>query len=163
MRTTTVALEVDVQLVCDAPGVPPQAEICRWVEAALTAATDREIGDVELAVRVVDAEESRALNSRYRDQDKPTNVLSFPAGYPDGVPAEAGRVLGDVVICASIVAAEAAEQGKAVTDHWAHMLVHGTLHLLGFDHQTGAEAAEMEALERRILAARSVTDPYASS
>ena len=163
MRMTTVALEVDVQLVCDAAGIPPQAEIRSWVEAALTAAAGIETGDVELAVRIVDAEESRALNSRYREQDKPTNVLSFPAEHPDGLPAEADRVLGDVVICASIVAAEAAEQGKAVADHWGHMLVHGTLHLLGFDHQTSADAAAMEALERRILAARSVTDPYASS
>ena len=72
-------------------------------------------------------------------------------------------MLGDVVICAPVVAAEAAEQGKAVADHWGHMLVHGTLHLLGFDHQSGPEALEMEALERRILAARNVTDPYASS
>ena len=120
-------------------------------------------GDIELAVRVVDAEESRALNRQYRDQDKPTNVLSFPAPPPDGLPEAAGRLLGDVVICAPVVAAEAAEQDKSVAAHWGHMLVHGTLHLLGYDHQTDAEAAAMEALERQILAARSVTDPYARS
>ena len=114
-------------------------------------------------MRVVDVEEIRALNRQYRDQDKPTNVLSFPAQQPDGLPEGAGRLLGDVVICAPVVAAEAAEQGKTTGDHWGHMLVHGTLHLLGFDHQTDAAAAEMEGLERRILAARSVTDPYTRS
>ena len=158
-----MALEVDVQLACDAPGIPPDAEIRRWVEAAFLAATDPRPADAELAVRVVDAAESRALNGRYRDQDKPTNVLSFPAEQLDGLPEAAGHVLGDIVICAPIVAAEAAEQGKAVADHWGHMLVHGTLHLLGFDHQSDVEAAAMEALERQILAAGSVTDPYASS
>ena len=158
-----MALEVDVQLGCDAPEIPPQAEIRRWVEAALAATGDAASGEIELAVRVVDAEESRTLNRRYRDQDKPTNVLSFPAQQLDGLPEAAGRLLGDVVICAPVVAAEAVEQGKTVADHWGHMLVHGTLHLLGFDHQTDAEAEEMEALERQILAAGSVTDPYARS
>ncbi len=158
-----MALEVDVQLACDGPDIPPREEIRRWIETALSLGPDSQPGDKELAVRIVDAEESRALNKRYRDQDKPTNVLSFPAQPPDGLPEEAGRVLGDVVICAPVVAAEAAAQGKAVADHWGHMLVHGTLHLLGFDHQSGADAVEMEALERRILAARNVTDPYASS
>ena len=118
---------------------------------------------MEVAVRVVDADEIRTLNRLYRDKDKSTNVLSFPAGDIDGLPAEVSRLLGDVVVCASVVAAEASEQGKALPDHWAHLLVHGTLHLLGFDHENGPEAAEMEALETQILASRSVTDPYERS
>jgi len=90
-------------------------------------------------------------------------VLSFVAGEIDGLPDDANRLLGDVVICASVVATEADEQGKALADHWGHMLVHGTLHLLGHDHEMDAQAAEMEALETKILTAQNVTDPYARS
>jgi len=89
--------------------------------------------------------------------------LSFPAGDIDGLPADVSRLLGDVVVCAPVVAAEAGEQGKTLPDHWAHMLVHGTLHLLGFDHENDVEAVEMEALEAQILASNGVTDPYGRS
>jgi probable rRNA maturation factor len=101
---------------------------------------------------VVGPAESRALNRRYRGKDKPTNVLSFPC--------EAPGELGDVVICAPVVAREAREQGKAVAAHWAHMVVHGVLHLRGFDHIRAAQAKVMEARERAILARLSFPDPY---
>nr|WP_207161099.1 rRNA maturation RNase YbeY [Halorhodospira halophila] len=114
----------------------------------------------ELTVRIVDEDESRALNRDYRGRDKPTNVLSFPCELPPGLPAEAAQILGDLVVCAPVVAREAAEQGKPEADHWAHMLVHGALHLLGYDHEDPAQAERMEAEERRILAALGVPDPY---
>ena len=157
-----VAVTVDVQVACDSAGVPSTDDIHDWVEAAILAAGAHKTGPVEVAIRVVDTGEMQALNGRYRQQDKPTNVLSFEAGEIHGLPKGAPRTLGDVVVCAPVVAAEAAAQGKHPQDHWGHMLVHGTLHLLGFDHRTETEAGEMEALETRVLAARGVADPYAS-
>jgi probable rRNA maturation factor len=109
-----------------------------------------------VCVRVVDREESRALNSRYRGMDKPTNVLSFPAQVD--VPGE--HILGDVVVCAAVVCAEAADQGKAVRDHYAHMIVHGVLHLTGYDHVKARDAQLMESLEKKILERVGVADPY---
>ena len=159
---TTVAVRVDAEVACDPAGVPPIDDIHDWIEAAIVAAGALDDGPVEVAVRVVDADEMQALNKRYRQQDKPTNVLSFEAGEIHGLPGDAPRALGDVVVCAPVVASEAAAQGKQLQDHWGHMLVHGILHLLGFDHQTETEAGEMEALETRVLAARGVADPYAS-
>jgi probable rRNA maturation factor len=155
------AVTTDVQVVCDDPDIPPAADFQSWVAEAVGQSGRATDGGVEVAVRVVEAEEIQTLNRLYRDKDYPTNVLSFPAGEIEGMPADVPRLLGDVVISASVVAAEAVEQGKAVADHWAHMIVHGTLHLLGFDHENDVEAAEMEALEARILASKSVTDPYA--
>jgi len=146
-----------VQVVSRDRGVPADRVIRGWVEAAARAG---HAGDVEIAVRVVDRDEIRALNRRYRQQDKVTNVLSFPAGLIDGLPAGSRRPLGDVVVCAGVVAEEATAQGKRLEDHWGHMLVHGTLHLMGFDHENDTDAAEMEALETAILAAGNVMDPY---
>jgi probable rRNA maturation factor len=157
------ALTVDIQVACDDVGIPSEADIQSWIEDAVRGAGVADTGNVEVAVRVVDASEIQMLNSLYRKQDKATNVLSFPADEIDGRPHDASRLLGDVVICASVVVAEAEEQNKPLADHWGHMLVHGTLHLLGFDHESGAEAARMESLEAKILAARNVTDPYAES
>jgi probable rRNA maturation factor len=134
-----------------------------WVAAAIRGAGIDRGADIEVGVRVVSAEEMQALNRRYRGQDKATNVLSFGAGDFVGLPAGTPRNLGDLVVCATVVAEEASEQGKRLADHWAHMLVHGTLHLLGYDHTKDAEAAEMEALEVRILAAGDVPDPYGRS
>ena len=114
-------------------------------------------------MRVVDAEEMQSLNCEYRQQDAPTNVLSFPVGEIEGLPVAAGNFLGDIVVCASVVNREASEQGKHPNDHWAHMLVHGTLHLLGYDHQIDTEAAKMEALEQRVLAQHGVANPYRAS
>jgi probable rRNA maturation factor len=155
------AVTTDVQVACDDSDIPPAANFQTWVAAAVGQSGRAPAGEIEVAVRIVDTDEIQTLNRLYRDKDYPTNVLSFPAGEIEGLPAEAPRLLGDVVVCASVVATEAGEQGKAIADHWAHMVVHGTLHLLGFDHETDAEAAEMEALEAKILDSQSVTDPYA--
>lgn len=112
---------------------------------------------VEVSLRFVDDETIRELNRDYRGKDKPTNVLSFPFEAPPGVPT---TLLGDLVICAPVVAAEAAEQGKPLTAHWAHMVVHGVLHLLGYDHIDDADAEIMEGLEVEILAGLGVPNPY---
>jgi len=150
---------VDVQVACDGE-VPAEPDIQKWVSAALGQSGRAVDRPCEVAVRIVDAEEIQTLNELYRKKDGATNVLSFPGGEMIGLPDEATRMLGDIVICASVVAREAAEQDKVLADHWAHMLVHGTLHLLGFDHDTDTEAAEMEALETSILATGHVPDPY---
>ncbi|MBS0589660.1 MAG: rRNA maturation RNase YbeY [Proteobacteria bacterium] len=136
-------------------GLPAPASLRRWVAAALVGARRRT--SVELAIRLVDAAEGREFNRRYRGRDYATNVLSFAAELPRGV---ALPLLGDLVICAPIVAREAAEQGKRVRDHYAHMTIHGVLHLLGHDHENDRDAHEMEALERRILAGLGIDDPY---
>ncbi len=146
-------MSIDVQLATaatDLPGIERIEEIARRTLARC----DR--GGYEVCVRVVDAEESRALNSQYRGKDKPTNVLSFPAELAlDGV-----RLLGDLAICAPVVACEAREQGKSLQDHYAHMLVHGLLHLCGYDHEAEADAAAMESLEVELLALFDIRDPY---
>jgi probable rRNA maturation factor len=154
-------ISVDVQIACQAASVPGDDWIRSWVVAAIKGMSD-EIA-IEVSVRIVDEEEGRQLNRQYRGQDTATNVLSFPADDGDvpALPADVPRSLGDIVICGQIVEREAAEQGKAVADHWAHMLVHGSLHLLGYDHEVSEEAEAMETLERQILAAQGVGDPYA--
>jgi len=136
-------------------GVPAAASFRRWVEAALRGAKRRK--PVELAIRIVDADEGRALNRDYRGKDYATNVLSFPAELPPGVRLP---LLGDLAICAPVVQREALEQGKRANDHWAHLTVHGVLHLLGYDHITDDEATTMEALETRVLAGLGIADPY---
>ena len=151
-------------------GVPPLSDLQRWTLAALDPNLSRRHADlrwpVELTVRVTDEHESAELNQRYRSRSGPTNVLSFAFEPPPGLDlaapafAEIGALLGDLVICAPLVKREAAEQGKTETAHWAHLMVHGTLHLLGFDHITAAEAAPMEALEIRILGALGFPPPY---
>jgi len=153
----TVDLDVDAQ----AGGAPARADMERWLGAALGAAGSMRAGGHEVGVRIVAEPESRALNDRYRGQDRATNVLAFPAaGLPPDWPPGLALPLGDLVICAPVVAREAAEQGKDPAAHWAHMLVHGMLHLLGHDHQTETEAARMEALEIRVLAAGGLENPY---
>jgi probable rRNA maturation factor len=149
---------VDVQIATDAKGVPTSEEIRRWVERA--ASNELQDPDLEISVRVVDEHEMQHLNREYREQDKTTNVLSFPAGDVAGLPKGVSPVLGDIVICAAVVEREAAEQGKTAADHWGHMLVHGVLHLLGYDHTTASEAEAMEGLEREILADLGIADPY---
>ncbi len=136
-------------------GIPAAASFRRWVGAALRGAGRRRAS--ELSIRIVDADEGRAMNRAYRGRDYATNVLSFPAELPPGVDLP---LLGDMVICAPVVAREAAEQGKAVRDHYAHLTVHGVLHLLGHDHVEDAQAQRMEALETRILAGLGIADPY---
>jgi probable rRNA maturation factor len=158
-----MAVAVDVLVACDDHGIPAEETIQSWVEAAVDGAGRIDDNTIELAVRVVDTDEIKTLNRLYREQDKATNVLSFPAGEIEGLPGDAPKTLGDLVICAAVVAREAAEQGKELEHHWGHLLVHGTLHLLGYDHGTESEAVEMEGLETAILAARDVSDPYEGS
>ena len=148
-------LTIDVQNATSAASAPDDNTVREWVRSA---ADGRVAGRAELSVRFVDEEESRALNAGYRGRDRATNVLSFPAAG-ESVP-NAPRPLGDVVICGPVVEREAREQGKAAADHWAHLLVHGTLHLLGYDHESEDDATAMESLERSILAAGGVADPY---
>ncbi len=150
---------VDVQLACDAQDVPDAERIREWVDLALAAANATG-PDAEVSVRIVGIEEMKSLNDEYRDEDQATNVLSFPGGELAGLPAEAARTLGDIVLCAAVIRNEAAEQNKALADHWAHLLVHGTLHLLGHDHTSDDEAAAMESLEVRILTSIGIDDPY---
>jgi probable rRNA maturation factor len=157
-------VNVELQQACDVGSVPEPAVIRRWVEASIRAADcEGDDGrDCEIVVRIVDEEESRDLNNRYRRKNAATNVLAFPANEAAlrGLPPEARRALGDLAICGPVVEREAIEQGKPVGSHWGHLLVHGTLHLLGYDHQTDAEAAEMERLEVQIMADQGVDDPY---
>ena len=148
-------LELDLQVASEAADLPSEAQFRSWCEFALR----QRSADSELTIRLVDEPEGRELNSTYRQRDYATNVLSFPADVPDGlldIP-----LLGDLVICAPVVAREALEQNKPLHAHWAHMVIHGCLHLLGYDHIEDEEAEEMEALERELLAELGHTDPYA--
>ncbi|WIG56040.1 MAG: Metal-dependent hydrolase YbeY, involved in rRNA and/or ribosome maturation and assembly [Rhodanobacteraceae bacterium] len=148
-------LEVGVSYAAPRRSVPTSTSFRRWVEAALQGARHRK--PAELSIRIVGAREGRALNLRYRGKDYATNVLSFPVELPRGV---ASPLLGDLVICAPVLAREAREQRKAPRDHYAHLTVHGVLHLLGFDHQNERDAVRMETLETRILAKLGIADPY---
>jgi probable rRNA maturation factor len=151
-----LSVELAVRYGLARNGLPSPASFRRWVEAALRGAKHRK--PAELAIRIVGADEGRALNRDYRGKDYATNVLSFPVELPPGV---ALPLIGDLAICAPVVQREAAEQGKAVRDHWAHLTIHGVLHLLGHDHVDERDATIMEALETRILAGLGIADPYA--
>lgn len=151
-------ITVDIELASGHLPLPDESAIHDWTAAALKAACEPECEAAEVSVRIVDEAESQELNARYRGKDKPTNVLSFPADLP---PELKLPLLGDLVICAPVVAREAEEQGKSVEAHWAHMLVHGCLHLLGYDHIEDAEAEAMEALETRIITQLNYPPPYA--
>ncbi|MFZ1574776.1 MAG: rRNA maturation RNase YbeY [Chromatiaceae bacterium] len=135
--------------------VPAKADVTHWAAAALEGRRKR----ARLSLRIVDEEESADLNGRYRGQAGPTNVLSFPFEPPPGLP-DPLSLIGDLVICAPVVEREALEQGKSLEAHWAHMVVHGILHLLGHDHLDEVEAQEMEALETRILEELGFPAPY---
>jgi probable rRNA maturation factor len=139
--------------VFESPGQPDDARLRGWVERAAEGIE----AELEVVIRIVDEAESRQLNRDYRGKDRPTNVLSFPFEGPEHLPMES---LGDLVICAPVVEREAAEQGKSLEAHWAHMVVHGVLHLRGYDHLDDAEAEEMEGREVVILAALGYPDPY---
>ncbi|OOG54589.1 rRNA maturation RNase YbeY [Rhodanobacter sp. B05] len=151
-----LSVELAVRYGLTRNGLPSPASFRRWVEAALRGAKRRKPS--ALAIRLVDIGEGRALNRDYRGKDYATNVLSFPVELPPGV---ALPLIGDLAICAPVVQREAAEQGKAVRDHWAHLTIHGVLHLLGHDHVDERDATIMEALETRILAGLGIADPYA--
>lgn len=157
MTRGPLTLDVAVSYACPRKGVPAAASFRRWVALAL----DSRIREADLALRLVDEEEGRAFNRHYRGRDYATNVLSFPAERPPGLPKNAHfPLLGDLVICAPVVAREAAEQGKPLAAHYAHLTVHGCLHLLGWDHENDADAQAMEQLEREILSGLGIDDPY---
>ncbi|MFC6842007.1 rRNA maturation RNase YbeY [Xanthomonas theicola] len=158
MTKGPVHLDVGVSYALPRAGLPAAASFRKWVAAALNG----RIREADLAIRLVDAKEGRALNHHYRGKDYATNVLSFPAELPEGLPKGIKLpLLGDLVICAPVVAREAAEQDKPLNAHYAHLTVHGVLHLLGWDHEDDKEADAMEQLEREILADLGVDDPYA--
>ena len=145
---------VDLQIATEnIEGLPTEEQIVQWA----TAAVQPEGDEVEMTVRIVDEAESHELNLTYRGKDRPTNVLSFPFECPDEVELP---LLGDLVICRQVVEREAAEQEKPLMAHWAHMVVHGSLHLLGYDHVEDDEAEEMESLETQIMQGLGFDDPY---
>lgn len=145
---------IDLQIACDNSDLPQEADFKRWAEKVINAHEDT--GN-EITVRIVTPEESQQLNHQYRGKEKPTNVLSFPFESP---PELELPLLGDLIVCADVVAQEAIEQNKALNDHWAHMIIHGCLHLLGYDHIEEEEAEEMESLEIELLASLNIKDPY---
>ncbi len=152
----TKTIELECQNASGSPNVPSAAEFERWIAIALEGRQN-----VALTVRVVDEAEMQALNSRFRGRDKPTNVLSFPADLPAALKGKISpEPLGDIVICAEVVQAEADQQNKPHKDHWAHLTIHGLLHLLGHDHQDAQEADAMERQEIECLAALGIADPY---
>jgi probable rRNA maturation factor len=154
MTQGPVRLDVSVEYAIPRAGLPAAVSFRKWVAAALAG----RIREADLAIRIVGTKEGRALNRHYRGRDYATNVLSFPAELPEGVKLP---LLGDIVLCAPVVAREAREQKKAVAAHWAHLTVHGALHLLGWNHEDTREAECMEQLEREILAELGIGDPYA--
>lgn len=156
MTTAPTELCIDLQLASNAPSIPSAEDFEQWAQAAVAGHRQQ----AELSIRVVDISESQQLNHQYRQKDKPTNVLSFPTDLPEELNIP---LLGDLVICAPVVEREASEQNKPLQAHWAHMLVHGTLHLLGYDHIDDAQAEVMEALETDILTNLGFPPPYETS
>ncbi|RDB43912.1 rRNA maturation RNase YbeY [Halomonas sp. DQ26W] len=154
----SLAAIVDRQVAYNCSSLPGQSTLESWVGAVLSHHPEEH--RTELTIRFVDADESQALNRDYRGRDQPTNVLSFPFDPPPGIELS---LLGDLVICHPVVMREALEQDKRLNDHYAHLVVHGTLHLLGHDHAEEIEAEAMEQLERDILATFSIADPYLSA
>ena len=148
-----MAIILDIQSASSSEDTPDEQSIKRWVSAALGS----KAGDTELSVRIVDEHESQQLNETYRGASGPTNVLSFPfdADIPEPLP-----LIGDIVICAPVVAREAKQQNKKLKAHWAHMIIHGVLHLLGYDHQNDSDAVIMETLETEIMQKLGFPPPY---
>jgi probable rRNA maturation factor len=152
-------INVDLQTEYEADNLPTFDQFNLWASTALTGLKNA----ADLSIVIVSPEESQSLNLEFRGKDKPTNVLSFPFEIPPEmthIQEEMGNLIGDLVICAPVVTQEAKEQNKPLMHHWAHMVVHGCLHLLGYDHIKDAEADVMENLERQILAKLDITDPY---
>ena len=148
-------IEIQVAERADSASIPPEKDLSAWADLVL--ATCEQQGDV--CIRLVDEAESRALNLQYRGKDAATNVLSFPAELV--LPEEAGlAILGDIVLCTQVIEQQAAEQNKATAAHWAHMIIHGTLHLCGFDHIEAEDAEVMEAKEINMLSELGFDNPY---
>lgn len=152
---------IDLQIASEnSEGLPTLEQFTHWVETALAfEAQTEDFPETEMTIRIVDEEESQTLNREYRGKDYPTNVLSFPFEVPEGIELP---LLGDLVICRQVMEREAKEQQISLASHWAHLAVHGTLHLLGYDHIEEAEAEEMEGLETQIMQKLSFEDPYLS-
>lgn len=149
-----MSIELDLQLAVEnEQGLPTEQDIQLWLDKTIPQFQE----NAELTIRIVDTEESHQLNHEYRGKDKPTNVLSFPFEAPPGIEID---LLGDLIICRQVVEKEAEEQNKPLLAHWAHMVVHGSLHLLGYDHIEDDEAEEMESLETEIMQAMGYEDPY---
>lgn len=149
-----MSIELDLQLAVEnEQGLPTEQDIQFWLDKTIPQFQK----SAELTIRIVDTEESHQLNHEYRGKDKPTNVLSFPFEAPPGIELD---LLGDLIICRQVVEKEAEEQNKPLLAHWAHMVVHGSLHLLGYDHTEDDEAEEMESLETEIMQAMGFEDPY---
>ncbi len=149
-----MTIELDLQLTVENEGgLPSQEDFQMWLDKTIPLFQPQ----AEVTIRIVDIEESQQLNHEYRGKDKPTNVLSFPFEVPPGIEMD---LLGDLIICRQVVELEAKEQDKNATAHWAHMVVHGSLHLLGYDHIEDEEAEEMEALETEIMQSMGFEDPY---
>ncbi len=163
-----IELEIPVQFAVSRKGVPHPGVMRRWAVAAFIgglsgARLTPRAARMSIAIRIVGAAESRRLNAAWRGKDKPTNVLSFPSGLASSQQPAASSPfpLGDLVICAPVVSREAREQGKAPPSHWAHMVVHGVLHLLGYDHEIDRDAGLMEKREMNLLATFGYPNPYA--
>lgn len=150
-------LNLDVQYEVDAPGLPKRDAVEQWVAAALNGYAQPE---TDLVVRIVDEAEITVLNREFRGKDGPTNVLSFPA---EAIPGVDHHMLGDVVVCAPVVQEEAVMQHKDPAAHWAHIVIHGVLHLSGYDHVSDNDAEKMESRETKILEGLGYTDPWADS
>ena len=148
-----IELALDLQIASDSTTLPTADNFELWVRTAL----GNTMTQAELTIRIVDEVESQSLNSTYRGKDKPTNVLSFPFEAPPEIDIP---LLGDLIICASVVEQEAIQQNKPSQAHWAHMVVHGCLHLLGYDHINDAEAEEMESLEIQLIENLGFNNPY---
>ncbi|MFS1919353.1 rRNA maturation RNase YbeY [Vibrio lentus] len=149
-----MSIELDLQIAVEnEKGLPTEQDIQLWLDKTIPQFQE----SAELTVRIVDTEESHQLNHDYRGKDKPTNVLSFPFEAPPGMELD---LLGDLIICRQVVEKEAEEQNKPLLAHWAHMVVHGSLHLLGYDHIEDDEAEEMESLETEIMQTMGFEDPY---
>ena len=144
---------IEIQTIFKSNGQPEQEQIQRWVDAALDGFNQ----DTEIVVRIVDEQESAELNEQYRLKPGPTNILSFPVEVPEGIEL---NLLGDLVICAPVLEQEALEQHKTLSDHWAHIIVHGVLHLLGYDHIDETQAELMENKEITILNKLNIKNPY---
>lgn len=151
--------ELVIQRLSEVAEQPGNDDFVTWATAALAVAEIHYASDI--GVRIVDEDEIRVLNRDYRGKDKPTNILSFPSDLPEFVRTKLETaLLGDLVICAPVVVQEALEQGKVLRDHWAHLTIHGVLHLLGYDHITDDEAAVMEPLEVAAMASLGLANPY---
>jgi len=149
--------EVEIQRATQTAGTPGDEQFLAWIEAVPAAPGPR----YALGIRIVDDAEAQRYNRDYRGRDYATNVLSFPAELPAGLPEEIRKAqLGDLLICAPVVLREAQEQNRPAADHWAHLTIHGVLHLLGYDHERPEDALVMEALETDILAGLGIPDPY---